>query len=257
MEGIGMGLLKMVNFDLLASLGGQFRPNILHERRRWARTIGEEDIVGHLPSAMELQSVESSSYIKRAFDLTSSFCALVLLSPIFLLIAVAIRSTSAGPVIFAQDRVGQGGRIFRMYKFRTMIQGADAMKAVLMAQNEVDGPVFKIRNDPRITSVGRFLRRHSLDELPQLVNVLLGDMSVVGPRPAVAKEVVQYRRWQTRRLAVTPGLTCIWQTSGKSLVGFEEWMRMDIRYIERKSIWFDLFLILRTFDVVINGEGSY
>lgn len=252
-----MGLLKMVNFDLLASLDDQLRPTNLHERRRWTRTISEEGVVGHLPNPMELQQVEPPSYIKRAFDIASSFCALVLLSPVFLLIAAAIRFTSAGPVIFAQDRVGQGGRLFRMYKFRTMIHGADAMKAVLMAQNEVDGPVFKIKNDPRITSVGRFLRRHSLDELPQLINVLLGDMSVVGPRPAVAKEVVQYRRWQTRRLAVTPGLTCIWQTSGKSLVGFEEWMRMDIRYIERKSIWFDMFLIFRTFDVVINGEGSY
>ncbi|MBK7857910.1 MAG: sugar transferase [Archangiaceae bacterium] len=193
---------------------------------------------------------------KRAFDILSSGLALWVLTPMLLGVALLIKLTSRGPVLFRQTRVGLHGRPFRMLKFRTMRVDAEAMKAELMKQNEMDGPVFKMKKDPRITAVGRVLRKFSIDELPQLVNVLRGDMSVVGPRPPVPQEVAKYDTWQRRRLSVRPGLTCIWQVSGRNEISFEQWMYMDLQYIDNWSFSKDIELILKTFPIVLTGRGA-
>ena len=194
---------------------------------------------------------------KRIFDLFLSTIALVSLAPIVLLIIIAIKLDSRGPIYFSQIRVGRGGRLFRVHKFRTMIVNAEELKSNLLARNEADGPVFKIRNDPRVTRVGRVLRRSSLDELPQLWNVLIGDLSLVGPRPALPSEVVHWEKWQCRRLVVEQGCTCIWQVSGRSNVSFKEWMRMDMEYIYNWSLWLDFKLIVQTILVIVTGRGAY
>jgi exopolysaccharide biosynthesis polyprenyl glycosylphosphotransferase len=193
---------------------------------------------------------------KRAFDMASSAFALVVLSPMLITVAFLVKFTSKGPILFKQKRVGMHGRPFEMLKFRTMVQNAEELKAKLAAQNEMDGPVFKMKHDPRITRIGRWLRKFSVDELPQLINVLRGDMSVVGPRPPVPNEVAKYEAWQRRRLSVRPGLTCIWQVSGRNEISFEEWMYMDLQYIDTWSFSKDIELILRTFPVVLTGRGA-
>ncbi len=205
------------------------------------------------------QSVQSKPVemaFKRLFDIVSSGIALWLLSPLFIAVAVAVKLTSRGPLLFRQTRVGLHGRPFRMLKFRTMVENAEALKMQLATQNEMDGPVFKMKKDPRITSIGRILRKFSIDELPQLVNVLRGDMSVVGPRPPVPNEVAKYEPWQRRRLSVRPGLTCIWQVSGRNEISFEQWMYMDLQYIDTWSFTKDIGLILKTFPVVLTGRGA-
>ncbi len=194
--------------------------------------------------------------VKRLFDIAVSVVALALLSPLLLVVATLIKLTSKGPVLFRQSRVGLYGRPFNMLKFRSMVVNAEAMKETLQAHNEQTGPVFKIRNDPRITGIGRFIRKYSIDELPQLINVLRGDMSIVGPRPPVPKEVAQYEAWQRRRLSVRPGLTCIWQVSGRNQISFEEWMYLDMRYIDHWSLSEDITLILKTVPVVLTGRGA-
>ncbi len=194
--------------------------------------------------------------VKRLFDVVVASCGLLALSPLLLSVAAAVKLTSRGPVFFAQNRVGLHGRPFKMLKFRSMVINAEELKAKLTAQNEQQGPVFKIKNDPRVTRVGRFIRKYSIDELPQLINVLRGDMSIVGPRPPVPPEVAQYEPWQLRRLSVRPGLTCIWQVSGRNQISFEEWMYLDMRYIDHWSFWSDLSLILRTVPVVLTGRGA-
>lgn len=193
---------------------------------------------------------------KRAMDVFGAGTLLMLLSPVMLGVAVAVRRSSPGPVIFRQSRVGLGGRPFTFYKFRTMNQDAEAQKAGLLDRNEASGPVFKIENDPRITPIGRFLRRASLDELPQLYNVLLGNMTLVGPRPPTPNEVPNYRRWHSHRLDVTGGITCTWQVSGRCTIPFEEWMRMDTRYIQNRSPLKDVELLLRTVGAVFSGKGA-
>ncbi len=194
--------------------------------------------------------------IKKVFDFIFSFFLLLMISPIFLTIAILIKITSKGDIFFTQKRVGLQGRIFNVYKFRTMVTDAEKLKDELAKQNEVDGPVFKMKNDPRITKIGHFLRRTSLDELPQFFNVLKGDMSVVGPRPPVPKEVKQYERWQLRRLSVKPGITCIWQVSGRNNISFEEWMRLDLQYIDTWSLRLDFILILRTVKTMLISDGQ-
>lgn len=194
--------------------------------------------------------------LKRLLDVSASAVALVVLSPLLVGTALAVKLTSRGPVFFRQRRVGLYGRTFEMLKFRSMVTNAEALRAKLEKSNEMSGPVFKMRNDPRITSVGRFIRRYSIDELPQLVNVLLGDMSIVGPRPPLPSEVAKYEAWQLRRLSVRPGLTCVWQVSGRNQISFEEWMRMDIRYIDQWSLATDVGLILKTVPVVLTGRGA-
>jgi len=193
---------------------------------------------------------------KRVFDIMSSAVALWVLAPMLLIVAALVKLTSKGPVLFRQTRVGLHGRPFKMLKFRTMVENAEELKAELAQQNEMDGPVFKMKKDPRITSIGRVLRKFSIDELPQLINVLRGDMSVVGPRPPVPNEVARYEPWHRRRLSVRPGLTCIWQVSGRNEISFEQWMYMDLQYIDTWSFSKDIGLILKTFPVVLTGRGA-
>jgi exopolysaccharide biosynthesis polyprenyl glycosylphosphotransferase len=194
---------------------------------------------------------------KRTMDVTVSLGGLILLLPLFVLIGLAIRLDSPGPIFFTQIRVGKGQHLFACYKFRSMQQGADELKEDLKEQNEANGVFFKIRNDPRITRVGRIIRRTSLDELPQLINVLMGHMSMVGPRPAPPAEVQRYMPWHKRRLEVAPGLTGLWQVSGRSELTFDEMVLLDLYYIENWSPLLDLQIMLRTLPKMITGEGAY
>ncbi len=194
--------------------------------------------------------------IKDVFDFLFSTFVVILLSPVFILLALAIKIDSRGPVFFSQKRVGLRGRRFYVYKFRTMVTNAEELKKKLMEQNEMDGPVFKMTNDPRITKVGRFLRKTSLDELPQFFNVLTGDMSVVGPRPPLPDEVKQYESWQLRRLSMKPGITCIWQVSGRNNIPFDEWMKMDLQYIDNWSLKLDFVIFLKTIRTMVRGDGK-
>ena len=205
---------------------------------------------------LSVQQKPLQLWFKRLFDIVASGAALVVLSPLLLATAAAIKLTSPGPVLFRQERVGLHGRTFNMLKFRSMVVDADALKARLIAQNEQTGPVFKMTRDPRVTSVGRFIRKFSIDELPQLVSVLRGDMSIVGPRPPIPSEVRKYEAWQRRRLSVRPGLTCVWQVSGRNAIGFRDWMLLDMRYIDHWSLAQDFALILRTVPVVLTGRGA-
>ncbi len=196
-------------------------------------------------------------FFKRVCDVVLSGMAIVLLSPVLLILAIAVRS-DGGPAIYSQIRVGKNEKRFRIYKFRSMCMNADSpeMLAKLAALNEMDGPAFKIKDDPRITKVGHFIRRTSLDELPQLFNIFLGDMSIVGPRPPLESEVRQYTEYQKQRLLVKQGLTCYWQCSGRNNISFEEWMEMDVRYIRERSLWTDLKIILKTVPAVLTGDGA-
>ena len=197
-------------------------------------------------------------FVKELFDRISAFLLLIILGPVVMLpIAIAIRLSSGNSeaVLFRQRRVGRRGRVFCLYKFRTMVSESGSLTSGLAEHNEMDGPVFKIKEDPRTTRLGRFLRRHSLDELPQLFNVIRGEMSLVGPRPPLPEEVELYHRWQRRKLSIKPGLTCIWQVNGRNRIGFERWMRMDLQYIDNWSLWLDLRLLAKTVWVVIRGQG--
>lgn len=195
--------------------------------------------------------------VKRALDIALATLGLVATMPIWLVIALAVRLNSPGPAIFVQERVGERGRRFSFYKFRSMYVDAEARFAEVSARNEAAGPVFKMRRDPRVTPVGTFLRRTSLDELPQLINVLRGDMSLVGPRPPLPKEVEQYSPKDLVRLSVKPGLTCLWQVRGRSTVGFEQWMEYDREYVYNMSLWLDLRILLRTVGAVLSMRGAY
>ncbi len=197
------------------------------------------------------------AFVKRAMDLCGALIGLVLASPIMLAAAIAVKCCDGGPVIFAQERVGKNGSRFKMYKFRSMYPDAEARLAELQKFNQVDGPAFKMENDPRVTPVGRFIRKTSIDELPQLVNILKGDMSIVGPRPPLPREVAQYSDWDWGRLAVKPGLTCYWQVSGRSDVSFDEWMKLDLKYVEEQGLWTDLKILCKTVAVVLRGDGAY
>lgn len=197
-----------------------------------------------------------SLLLKDLLDRTLALVGLALISPLVLAITVLIKLTSKGPVLFRQKRCGLNGREFTLLKFRTMVENAESLKGSLQDENEMDGPVFKIRNDPRVTPVGKILRKTSLDELPQLLNVVAGQMSLVGPRPPLRSEVVQYDRWQRRKLSMKPGITCLWQISGRNNIGFEDWMRLDLEYIDRWSLWEDTKILLRTFPAVVSRRGA-
>ena len=194
--------------------------------------------------------------IKRTIDIVCSFVGILVLSPLFIVIAIIIKLTSKGPVFFSQKRVGKYGREFDMYKFRSMVVNAEELKEKLAAQNEMSGPMFKMKDDPRVTKVGKFIRKTSLDELPQLWNVLKGDMSLVGPRPSLPKEVAQFEDWMHKRLEVKPGLTCYWQVSGRNNIDFEDWMKLDIRYVEEKNLWIDIKLIFKTVGVLFGDKNA-
>jgi lipopolysaccharide/colanic/teichoic acid biosynthesis glycosyltransferase len=193
---------------------------------------------------------------KRWIDILGACVGLMVLAPLLGITALAIRLTSPGPIIFRQQRIGLGGRAFWLYKFRTMCIDAEQKKADLIAENEQDGPAFKMKNDPRVTPLGRFLRKACIDELPQLLNVLKGDMTLVGPRPLPGSETAGCRQWERRRLDVTPGMTCIWQAGGRR-VSFPEWMRMDIRYLRKRTLWHDIKLIWKTFVKVVFFRASH
>jgi len=195
--------------------------------------------------------------VKRGMDIVGAVIGLVLGAPLLALIGLAIRLDSPGQIVFRQTRVGATGKTFEMYKFRSMREGAEAELEQLRELNEADGPIFKIRDDPRLTRVGRFLRRTSLDELPQLWNVLRGEMSLVGPRPPLPVEVTHYMEWHKKRLEVRPGITALWQVSGRSMLSFDEGVLLDIYYIENWSLWLDFKILLRTIPKVLFGDGAY
>jgi lipopolysaccharide/colanic/teichoic acid biosynthesis glycosyltransferase len=222
-------------------------------------TIAEiRQTVGRAPAG-DLQPLleRPISRIRRAIDVLFSTALLCALSPLLLLVAALVKATTPGPVIFRQQRAGQGGRPFSFYKFRSMYVDAEERRVALEAQNEKEGPIFKIQRDPRITPIGRILRRTSIDELPQLFNVLRGDMTLIGPRPPRMDEIEQYEPWQRQRLELIGGLTCIWQVSGRSEIQFLEWVRMDISYARRRTIWFDIWLLIQTIYAVLSGRGAY
>ena len=194
--------------------------------------------------------------LKRMFDFISSLIGLIIFLPILIIISVAIKLDSKGPIFFSQERVGFKGKTFNMYKFRSMVINAEEIKEKLKEQNEMSGPMFKMKNDPRITKIGKFIRRTSIDELPQLINVLKGEMTLVGPRPSLPKEVVEFEPWMMERLTVKPGLTCYWQVMGRNSIGFEDWMKLDVKYVHERCLSLDIKLIFKTFFVLFGDENA-
>ncbi len=230
----------------------------LHFFPRKIARLSLEDLEGVPVLAFNTAPDDSLAlFAKRAFDIAVSALAMMVAAPAFALLSLAIKLDSPGPVFFRQTRVGRNGREFTLYKFRSMYEDAEARLAELQHRNEMSGPVFKLRDDPRVTRVGRLLRKTSLDELPQFWNVLKGEMSVVGPRPPIPSEVRRYERWQRRRLSVKPGITCTWQVSGRSDIEFARWMELDLHYIDTWSLWGDLKIFLQTIPAVFRGRGAH
>lgn len=201
---------------------------------------------------------KSKAYLiaKRITDVLFSGIGLIILSPVFVIVAIAIKLDSKGPIFFKQDRVGKDEELFSMYKFRSMVVNAEELKKALENQNEMSGPMFKMKKDPRITRVGRFIRKTSIDELPQLVNVIKGDMSLVGPRPSLPKEVEQFEPWMKERLTVQPGITCFWQVMGRNSIPFKEWMKLDVKYVRERNYFLDIKLIFKTFFVLFGDDSA-
>lgn len=199
----------------------------------------------------------SYKFWKRFFDIVLSCCALIILFLVFVVVSILILKEDGFPIFFVQERNGLNGKVFKMYKFRSMCKNAQEMHKDLLVNNELDGPAFKMKNDPRITKIGKFIRRTSIDELPQLINIIKGDMSIVGPRPLPTYETADLTEYQRQRLLVKPGLTCYWQCSGRNDIEFDEWMELDMKYIEDASLWVDFKMILMTFRSVFKEEGAY
>jgi lipopolysaccharide/colanic/teichoic acid biosynthesis glycosyltransferase len=220
-------------------------------------TKARPDEAGVAPGDIIIRDTLAYAAGKRVFDLAVGLLVFMLVLPIFPLIAMMIKLDSPGPVFYRQDRVGRGGRPFRFYKFRSMYREADRRLPELESRNEQEGPVFKIKADPRITPVGQFLRRSSVDEIPQIINVLRGEMSIVGPRPPLPVEVARYQPWHRRRLDVKPGITCLWQIAGRSQIGFDEWMRLDMQYLRTRGLRTDLTIFLKTLPAVMARRGAY
>ena len=203
-------------------------------------------------------TIGCSVFFKRLMDITLSVIILIVGSPVFLITALLVKITSPGPIIFSQVRVGKYGRHFKFYKFRSMYIDAEARKAELLKHNESgDGVIFKMKRDPRITPVGRFIRKFSIDELPQLFNVILGDMSLVGPRPPLPSEVRTYTLEERKRLNITPGITCLWQVSGRSELPFSKQIALDKEYIASRSVWKDFLILLKTIPAILTGRGAW
>jgi exopolysaccharide biosynthesis polyprenyl glycosylphosphotransferase len=240
-----------------ANLGLKVRVQLEFLPASYSRIYLEKFRDVELLSLSSTPESEALLFLKRALDVAFAVCSLVLLFPLMATVAAAIRITSPGPVLFKQTRCGLGGRHFTLYKFRSMINNAEQLRAELHQINDLDGPAFKLRDDPRITAVGRWLRRFSIDELPQLWNILRGDMSFVGPRPAVPEEVDQYEPWQRRRLRMRPGLTCTWVLEGRNHLDFNRWIQLDLAYIDSWSLWLDAKIFFRTIPIVISGRGAY
>ncbi len=237
------GIIVRVNFDTFG----------LHNARWFAEEFGGSHSLATYTGAGEGWPLAA----KRVLDVVLSATILILLLPILVTVAIMIKLSSPGPILFRQDRVGLNKRRFRIYKFRTMVVDAEKMMPELESRNEVSGPVFKIKNDPRITPVGRFLRRTSIDELPQLLNVLRGEMSLVGPRPLPLRDYEGFSEdWQRRRFSVKPGITCLWQVNGRSEISFDQWMLLDLQYLDEWSLWLDLKILARTVPAVVRGSGA-
>ena len=205
---------------------------------------------------VEVKTSKIYLFIKRIIDIMGALMGLILLSPLLLIVGILIKAESKGPIIFSQDRIGKNGKTFRMYKLRSMVANAEELKGTLMKENEMSGPMFKIKDDPRVTKIGRFIRKTSIDELPQLLNVLKGDMSLVGPRPSLPNEVLEFEPWMNKRLMVKPGLTCYWQVMGRNNIDFQQWMLLDIKYVETRSIIVDIKLIIKTFFVLFGDKNA-
>ncbi|MBS6503451.1 MAG: exopolysaccharide biosynthesis polyprenyl glycosylphosphotransferase [Clostridium sp.] len=195
--------------------------------------------------------------LKRIIDIIGSIIGIVLVSPVLLVTAVLIKLESKGRIFFSQTRVGLHGKEFKIYKFRSMVDGAEALKKSIEHKNEMSGPMFKVRGDPRITKIGRFIRKTSIDELPQLINVLKGEMSLVGPRPSLPSEVEKFEAWMLKRLEVKPGLTCYWQVSGRNNICFEDWMKLDIDYVNNRNMQLDIKLIFKTIILLFGDKNAY
>lgn len=195
-------------------------------------------------------------FLKRIIDITGALLGIVFLSPVMIFTAIAIKLDSKGKVIFLQERVGESGKLFNMYKFRSMVSEAEQLLDKLYTKNEMSGPMFKMKNDPRVTRVGRFIRKTSIDELPQLFNILKGDMSIVGPRPNLPREVIKFTQYDKQKLLVKPGLTCYWQVMGRNEIGFNEWIELDIKYIRERNLWLDIKLIFLTIHVLFGDKNA-
>ena len=237
----------MTKYEAIVSLRQELkRPSVLHYNHIQFRML-----LWHI-------TIRSSTFFKRFMDIILSILALILGSPVLIITALLVKFTSPGPIIFSQVRVGRYGRHFKFYKFRSMYTDAEARKAELMKLNESgDGVIFKMKKDPRITPVGRFIRKFSIDELPQLFNVLLGDMSLVGPRPPLPSEVRTYTLEERKRLNITPGITCLWQVSGRSELPFSKQIALDKEYIASRSAWKDFLILLKTIPAILTGKGAW
>nr|WP_281418316.1 sugar transferase [Clostridium simiarum] len=209
-----------------------------------------------LASREEYKKSKVYFFVKRIIDILGSLVGLIIVSPILLITAIAIKLDSKGPIFFAQERVGQYGKVFKMYKFRSMVINAEELLDKLKEKNEMSGPMFKMTDDPRITKVGKFIRKTSIDELPQLMNVLKGEMSLVGPRPNLPKEVGNFEPWMRDKLIAKPGLTCFWQVMGRNSIDFEDWMKLDIKYVKERNTGLDIILIFRTVKVLFGDENA-
>ena len=235
---------------LIRVLGNMFSPKLAHER---IERFEKHSLLTLQPGALGDQAF----VFKRIIDVLVSLPLLIFLLPFFAIIGASIKLWSRGPVFFVQERIGRNKRKFRLYKFRTMIPGAESMLDDLMHLNEVKGAAFKIEDDPRLTTLGRWLRKASIDELPQLWNVLKGDMSLVGPRPLPIRDFEEFKEdWHRRRFSVPPGLTCLWQVNGRSRLSFEKWMELDMQYIDQWTLWLDLKILIKTIPVVLRGTGA-
>jgi lipopolysaccharide/colanic/teichoic acid biosynthesis glycosyltransferase len=233
-------------------------PHPLPVPERVIRIRDEVDWEAFLPARAHTLRWRVGQAVKRTIDIVASAIGLLVLLPFFVLIALLVRATSRGPVLYRSKYLGYRARPFFGYKFRTMVSNADQLKRSMAHLNHMHGPAFKIRNDPRVTSLGGFLRKYSIDELPQLWSVLKGDMSLVGPRPPLPEEFEQYQAWHRGKLAIKPGITCYWQINGRSDIhDFDEWMRLDLKYIEAWSLWTDLKILARTVPAVLRGHGAY
>ncbi|MHC1681689.1 MAG: sugar transferase [Clostridiaceae bacterium] len=221
------------------------------------QTLNTKEIEVELDyNAVSEETSSSYTIIKRTLDIIGSIVGLVLLSPFLLIVILAIKLESRGPVFFAQERVGLNGKTFKMYKFRSMIVNAEDLLRHLKDQNEMSGPMFKMKDDPRVTKIGKFIRKTSIDELPQLLNVLKGEMSLVGPRPNLPAEVEKFEAWMRVKLLVKPGLTCLWQVNGRNNIDFEDWMKLDAKYVRERSTLLDIILIFKTFLLLFGDKNA-
>lgn len=214
-----------------------------------AYELGSEDVMDTNNGIIYL-------FLKRIIDIIGALFGIIFLSPVMIITAIAIKLDSKGKVIFLQERVGEDGRLFNMYKFRSMVSDAEQLLDKLSKRNEMSGPMFKMKNDPRVTKVGKFIRKTSIDELPQLFNVLKGDMSLVGPRPNLPREVIKFTQYDKQKLLVKPGLTCYWQIMGRNEIGFNEWIKLDIKYIRERNLWLDIKIIFLTIHVLFGDKNA-